>query len=243
MSKWKNITLFKFQRIEAIQQDKTYDSLDKILFTACEVFDMTEHELDHAGAKVASKLIKKVEIIFGSEFVPVTPQRIGRYKMLYDVNAFTFGQYIELSFFFIAHIRNAHYALASASRHVFRKYSTDGHRKRADFFLHQPVEVTMGALKQLMENFQSFNGQYKGLFGLDQEAHDQSAPDDIFNKRYGWTYSAKVVAEYEGITLDQAYALPIRQALNDLSYLKEKVSYEIRQHKQLMKNYKTQSNG
>jgi capsule polysaccharide export protein KpsE/RkpR len=41
-----------------------------------------------------------------------------------------------------------------------------------------------------------------------------------FNKRYGWIYAASQVAEYERITLDQAFALPIRQAFNDLAVFK-----------------------
>lgn len=243
MSKWKNITLYKFQQVDAINSTPQYDEIDKLGFSICAVFDLTEHQVSQMDAKKVNSYVARVQGIFQSDFTVLTPQRIGGYKMLYDVAAFTFGQYIELSFFFHAHIRNAHYALASASRPIFRKYSTEGHRNRADFFLSQPVEITVGALKLLMDSFQSFNGQYRNLFGLDKEAHDQSAPDDPFNKRYGWTYSAKVVAEYEGIALDQAYALPVRQALNDLAYLKEKVSYDFRQHKQLMKNYKTQSNG
>ena len=243
MSKWGKISLYKFQRIDQIQQDKTYDDFEKVLFTACEAFDMTEHEMENAGVKVADRLVRKVKQIFDTEFTPVVPPRIGRYRMLYDISAYTFGQYIEMMFFFQQHIRHAHLVLATASRHPLRKYRTDGHKRRSEYFLTQPVETAMGAVKQLIENFESFNKQYSHLFGIDQGIYDAGTQDDAFNRRYGWTYSAKVVAEYEGIPLDQAYGLPVRQALNDLAYLKEKTSYEARQHEKLMKQHKQNSNG
>src|SRR5882762_290076 len=99
MNKWKNITLFKFQQIEAINASLEYDDLNKVLFSACVVFDMTEHQLDTGGIKKAGKIVAKVKRIFSSEFRPITSRRIGRYTLQYDVSALTFGQYIELSFF------------------------------------------------------------------------------------------------------------------------------------------------
>jgi hypothetical protein len=52
---------------------------------------------------------------------------------------------------------------------------------------------------------------------------------DQFNKQYGWIYSATQVAQHEGLGLDRAYDLPVRQAFNDLLYLKAKGKYEMEQ--------------
>lgn len=43
---------------------------------------------------------------------------------------------------------------------------------------------------------------------------------------FGWIYTAKKIAEFEGITTDQAYDLPTIQALNTMSYLKAKDAYD-----------------
>lgn len=237
MSKWKNISLFKFQQIETINASNEYDNLNKVLFSACVVFGMTEHQLDTAGIKRASKVIGKVNRIFSSEFQPITSDRIGKYILQYDVSALTFGQYIELSFFLQGGVGKAHYSLASISRTRLGKYKTAGHWKRAEYFLSRPAEITIGCLKTLMAGFEKFNKEYKGLFGLDAEAYETETQHDPFNKRYGWTYSASCVAEYERITLDDAFGLPVRQALNDLAYLKAKVIYEAKERKKMMREH------
>lgn len=238
MSKWKNISLFKFQQIETINASAEYDNLNKVLFSACVVFDMTEHQLDTAGIKKASKVIGKVNRIFSSEFQPITSDRIGKYILQYDVSALTFGQYIELSFFLQGGVSKAHYSLASIGRTRFGKYKTAGHWRRAEYFLSRTAEITIGCLKTLMAGFEKFNKEYKGLFGLDGDTYDPEAEKDLFNKRYGWTYSASCVAEYERITLDDAFGLPVRQALNDLAYLKAKVIYEAKERKRMMREHK-----
>jgi hypothetical protein len=47
-----------------------------------------------------------------------------------------------------------------------------------------------------------------------------------FIEQYGWIYSAKEVAQHEGITLDKAFDLPILQAFNALAYLKSEQAYQ-----------------
>jgi len=43
---------------------------------------------------------------------------------------------------------------------------------------------------------------------------------------YGWIYQTKLVADFEGITLDQAFNLPVINFLNDLAYLKAKMEHD-----------------
>ncbi len=47
-----------------------------------------------------------------------------------------------------------------------------------------------------------------------------------------------MVAEFEGIKLDEAWELPILQFLNDLSYLKVKRKLDGDQQKRLLKQYR-----
>ena len=38
---------------------------------------------------------------------------------------------------------------------------------------------------------------------------------------WGWVYSTKSVADFENISIDSAYNLPVIQYLNSLAYLKD----------------------
>jgi hypothetical protein len=84
-------------------------------------------------------------------------------------------------------------------------------------------------MHKIRAGFLALNKEFGSLFGLDEEVHPQASRDSFmreFNTRYGWIYSASVVAEYEKISIDQTYKLPVKQALNDLVYLKAKSKYE-----------------
>lgn len=105
---------------------------------------------------------------------------------------------------------------------------TSDHRLKADYFLTQPVEKVIGALNVIQDNYSRFNSEYKQLFGLDKDVAGDVQSDE-FNKRYGWIYSATQVKDHEGITLDEAFALPVRQAFNALLFLKAKGKYEMEQ--------------
>ena len=82
-----------------------------------------------------------------------------------------------------------------------------------------------------MQSLQRFNKLWPQLFG---SGHDEAGdePDggernvNEFDKYYGWIYSTKQVAEFEGCKLDEAYQLPLMQALNDLVYLKAKSEHD-----------------
>lgn len=243
MNLWSKISLFKFQQIDAINENKVMPDIDKALFSACVVFNMTEYEMDNAGVKEATLMLTKITEIFESPFADIPRKKIGRYFINYDISAMTFGQYIELAFFLSGKpIQNGHYILASISnvlsfeytswakwRLVFKNKTKD-HRKKADYFLKQPVTKVTGSLALITEQFIKFNNEYKSLFGLDKEVSGE-VQNDVFNKRYGWIYSASVVAEYERIPLKQAFELPVRQAFNDLAFLKAKVKYDYEQSK------------
>lgn len=78
------------------------------------------------------------------------------------------------------------------------------------------------------------------LFGEGVDRGDDQAASDtieqVFQRHYGWTYSAVLVAEHERITLDQAFDLPVLQFINDLAYLKMKGKMEKAQFEKLKKN-------
>lgn len=234
---WKDITLYKYQQIEEVNKQEMPD-MDKVLFSACFVFDLTEHELDNTAPAKVLRMTTKMQKVFEMPFSPKASAKIGRYIINYDVSMMTFGQYIELAFFLVDKSKVTQYAsyiMATISRQRMHKHTTSDHRKKADYFLQQPVERVIGCINIIVDSFNRFNNEYKSLFGIDPDVAGNVQNDD-FNKRHGWIYSATQVAQHEGIKLDEAFALPVRQALNDLVYLKAKGKYEA---EQLRKSHKS----
>lgn len=224
---WSSITLAKFQQIEAVNSRELSD-IDKALFSVCIIYNMTEFELDNTEPTKVLKMTTRVSNVFGSPFKPKAQTKIGRYFINYDVSSMTFGQYIELAFFLQNPTKNAHYIMATISKQWLRKHTASDHRKKANYFLLQPVISVMGGVGLIKERFEEFNKEYDKLFGVDKTVSGD-VQDDDFNKRHGWIYSATQVAQHEGVNLDQAFALPVRQALNDLVFLKAKGKYEVEQ--------------
>ncbi len=230
---WDKITLGKFQQIDEVNKSDLQD-IDKVLFSMCILYDMTENELNEADPKKVINMMSRIESVFVKQFTPEPCSKIGAYFINYDVSVITLGQYTELAFFFSDPLKNAHYVLATMAKRWLRKHTTSDHRKKAEYFLRQPVAKVVGCMERIKKNYESFNQQYKGLFGIDK-AVAGDVQEEEFNKRYGWIYSATQIAEYERITLDEAFALPIRRAFNALAFLKAKGKYEALQFNK-MKN-------
>jgi hypothetical protein len=78
-----------------------------------------------------------------------------------------------------------------------------------------------------LRSFQRINESFTVLFGgkSDRERGVESAPDE-FQKSYGWMYNAKLVSEFENISLNEVWELNVFQFLNDLSYIKVKNKYD-----------------
>ncbi|CAB4153174.1 hypothetical protein UFOVP617_55, partial [uncultured Caudovirales phage] len=90
-----------------------------------------------------------------------------------------------------------------------------------------------------LSSIQQLDKEFKGLFdsGDDESEHDEVSGRETvhpFMRNYGWIYQAKLVAEHEGIRLEQVYSLKTIQFLNDLAYLKSKAEHE---REQLKKTY------
>lgn len=238
MITWNDISLYSFQQIEWINGRRDIDDMEKVFLTTCEIFGLTEHELNYMVPKKAAKKIKQTVLLAESKPTGTAQKFIGPYEINYDPAVLTLGQFVELRHFLQDATVMGHMALASISYFRCEPYISDGHPLRADYFLRQPVVDLMASLKVFSERFDIFLRGYNNLFGLDQEMYDNGQQTDKFNKQYGWIYSATQIAEHERITLDEAFGLPIRQAFNDLLYLKAKNRYEAEQHKIMMEKLK-----
>ncbi len=157
------------------------------------------------------------------------------------------GQYIELVHFMQKDNGEAiGQLLASISYKPFGKNNSEKHKEIADYYQGRSIVETAGAAQRLTKEFSEFNLEYKGLFEIEDIQNDDDGYDDdevvqqhetnSFSKYYGWIYSATLVADHEKITLEEAFKLPIRQALNDLSYLKAKQANDKKLLEQHAKN-------
>ena len=92
-----------------------------------------------------------------------------------------------------------------------------------------------------LQAIQSLHGEFPGLFN---QRNDEGEPDDSpapkrndvnFHTHFGWIYNTRQVADFEKISMDAAYELPVMQVLNDLSYLKAKENHEKELNKKMYK--------
>jgi len=238
MRSWKDISLFLFQRIDRINEDPSLDELDKVLYCTCEMFGLTDFQLGDMDRKKSSALIKRASDILSAKPEGKVRERIGPYRINYDPADMTLGQFVELRHFLQQPVHNGHLALASIAAYRDEPYKSDGHPLRADYFLRQPVTDLLASLNFFMNRFSEFIKSYNALFGLDEDMYADGQEVQQFNRRFGWIYSATTIADHERITLDQAYGLPIRQAFNDLIYLKELSRYEAEERKRIMETVK-----
>lgn len=92
-----------------------------------------------------------------------------------------------------------------------------------------------------METYKRINKSYRSLFGQTDTEGEESNEGEIerntetFEARWGWVYNAELIKDFEGITLDEVWQLPIIRALNALAYIKDKRKNEQEQIERLNK--------
>jgi hypothetical protein len=65
---------------------------------------------------------------------------------------------------------------------------------------------------------QRINKQYHNLLNAEQGDGGEGSP---FMARWGWVFSTKQVADFQNITVNEAYDLRVIEYLNTLAYLKD----------------------
>lgn len=221
--KWRNISVEMYQYINDIHESEMID-IDKILFSIVALTRSTENEIDNCNLYTIVRLQKELKKRFDEMNEPRQEvKRLKGFRFNYDINNVTLGQYIEVQHFLKqGYVNNIH--LLAASICTKRKMT---HPQKAEAILKLPMLPIIWNVAKFLEVFKTFNESYKGLFGIeDIEEEDLKPISNTFNDQYGWIYSAKKVAELEGITLEKAFDLPIVQAFNDLAYLKAHQEYE-----------------
>jgi hypothetical protein len=221
--KWDKITVEMYQYINEINESEM-DKIDKVLFSMAFLVGKSEQEFD----KINKYKFAQLQRQFKQRFEQLNMQgkereRIKGLNFNFDIRKVTLGQFIEVQHFYKNnYLNNLH--LIAASFSTCDKLS---HVERADKILKMPLLPVLYNVTKFLEVIKKLSDEYSGLFGIeDMEQEDLKPLSNGFNEQYGWIYSAKKVAEFEGIKLDEAYDLPIIQAFNDLSYLKAHQEYE-----------------
>jgi len=220
---WDKITVEMYQYINEINESQM-DQIDKILFTMAFLTGKTEQEFDKINVLIFAKLQRQLKKRFEILNNPgKSVEKFKGFEFNFNIQKVTLGQFIEVQHFYKNnYLNNIH--LIAASFSICKDYS---HVERADKILKMPLLPVLYNVTKFLEVIKKLSDEYQGLFGIDEIEEEELKPlSNGFNEQYGWIYSAKKVADFEGITLDQAYDLPIIQAFNDLAYLKAHQEYE-----------------
>lgn len=208
------MTVEKYQRIYEISVT-TPDTVERIAFMICDVFGKTPDEVDNMS-KV--RFLKYTDRL--SKEIKTADRWYNHVHLETDATKITFGQFIETTFWLKNPIQEVMHLVAAS---LLRKWSGT-HQEAAQYILGLQLWQIHDQVASFTESLNKLIKSYKGLFGEPQD-EDAEKPHP-FIEQYGWLFSAKQVADYEGIPLDKAYDLPVIQALNDLSYLKAKQNFD-----------------
>lgn len=214
---WWTITVEKYQQIEKIQET-TLDDIDRVAFLICAIYDKQPEKVNLWGVKKFLRYTDKISKLFAKQPTPFFQPDIQT-----DANKITLGQFIEMQHWLKGGvIFNLHFIAATLLK-------AENHQETANNVLKMRIGQILYKVGLFLESWQKLINSYANLFELDSESEDTPHP---FIEQYGWIFSATKVSEHEGITLDQAFDLPILQALNDLAFLKSKQKFDKWQQEQ-----------
>ena len=216
------MTLAEYQRIAGFW-DSENDEVTQIALIVCDLYNLSYDEVNNMEPRKFLKLSKKVE----KSFIGIDKKPFyRRIKLNVDAFSITLGQFIEVQHFLkLGEIDSMHLVAASIWE------DKREHKVKAEILLNKNIRYVLKDISAFLLSFANLLNSYKGLFeaeeqNLEGEEDAKVEKPHPFIEQYGWIYSAKQVAEHEGITLDKAFELPVLQAFNTLAYLKSYQSYQ-----------------
>ena len=215
------MTVAQFQKVNEINTT-TPDTVERLGWIVCHIFNLTEAEVNAMEPKLFLRYVRKVE-----RQMTAKPSRYFTTYLQTDATKITLGQFIECQHWLKSDAIAA-MDLVAASLLLKR----GNHKADATRMKQRPFNQVLPKVMQFIESMNGMIGNYKGLFEPVEPVEGEE-PEKLhpFIERYGWIYSAKELAAYEGVPLEQAYTLPIIQAFNGLAYLKAKQAYDKAQAK------------
>jgi hypothetical protein len=212
------MTLKQYQRIAGFY-NQSDDEITQVALIVCDMFNLSHDVVDNMAPakfiKYSNKVTKQFKKLGKKPY-------FGRLKLETDAKKITLGQFIEVQHFLkMGEIDAMHLVTASIWR------DSRQHNVKADILLKKHIRLILADYTTFLQSFAELLQGYKGLFESEEVEEDgKMEKPHPFIEQYGWIYSAKEVAQHEGITLDKAFDLPILQAFNALAYLKSEQSYQ-----------------
>jgi hypothetical protein len=213
------MTLQQYQRIAGFY-NQSNDEITQVALIVCDLFNLSHEQVDNMQPKEFIKYSNKVTKKF---------KKLGkkplfrRLKLETDAKKITLGQFIEVQHFLKQGEIDAMHLVTASIWSDSRQ-----HQVKADLLLKKHIRLILADYTTFLQSFAELLQGYKGLFESDEVVEDEGKMEKPhpFIEQYGWIYSAKEVAQHEGITLDKAFDLPILQAFNALAYLKSEQAYQ-----------------
>ncbi len=213
------MNLKQYQRIAGFY-NQSDDEITQVALIVCDLFNLSHDEVDNMQPAKFIKYSNKVT----KQFKKLGKKPLfGRLKLQTDATKITLGQFIEVQHFLKqGEIDAMHLVTASIWK------DSRQHNVKADILLKKHIRLILADYTAFLQSFAELLQGYKGLFESDEVVEDDGKMEKphSFIEQYGWIYSAKEVAQHEGITLDKAFDLPILQAFNALAYLKSEQAYQ-----------------
>jgi len=213
------MTLKQYQRIAGFY-NQSDDEITQVALIVCDMFNLSHEEVDNMQPKKFIKYSNKVTKQFKK--LGKKPY-FGRLKLETDATKITLGQFIEVQHFLKQGEIDAMHLVTASILSDSRQ-----HQVKADLLLKKHIRLILADYTTFLQSFSELLQGYKGLFESDEVVEEDGKMEKphSFIEQYGWIYSAKQVAQHEGITLDKAFDLPILQAFNALAYLKSEQAYQ-----------------
>jgi hypothetical protein len=243
------MTVAQFQKLSKIYELDLPEE-DKARMYVKSLANLTDGQINTMHVKKFNKICAKVQRAFevkGYDLQNGKPRKyfmIGGkvYRFNYDLkrppnNA---ARYMEVATYSNDIIGNLHLILASMVTPIkwFRAVVPKAwqHEHIANDMKKLDFAVAYHAAVFFLESFQEINEVFASLFNVGNHSEDdegEGKPDPTgFTSNFGWIYNAKMVSEFEGISVDDATDLPVLQFLNDLNYIKTKRAFDEYQYRQ-----------
>lgn len=221
--------LEKYQNM-ALAYVQTKDQTEQIALAVCEIFNLSHDRVDNMSKLEFMLYCKRIEKITRKL---ITRPWYFKKILLTEAEKITLGQFIEIQHW-VKQGEVESLPLIAASILLNR----GEHKQDVKRMLKTNVRKLLQDVKAFMSSFEELLKSYSGLFEKDEIRGDETDEEieqmekekalevHPFVEQYGWIYAATKVAAYEGISLEQAYGLPVIQAFNDLAYLKSEQDYQ-----------------
>jgi len=244
------LSIKQFQQINEINKTGIED-LDKSIMFVQVLTGKSEFEVNQMKVKKFNKLCNQILTAFNSMVVDMNKAKpVNLIKanvkwdwINYDIAKVDAGRYGETATFGVDLIENLHKIMATMvvpMKWTIRglkpkEYDATNHEEIANDMAEAEFKHCYHAAVFFLRSFQELNSRFSSLYGNSDEQDGTGESIDEFQRSFGWIYNAKLVSEFEDISLDDVWKLPVIQFLNDLTYLRLKIEWDANKLKQSSK--------